>query len=50
MRSVNRLAQLYFKENNYEESLKYYKDLELISKNNREKLILMLDLLQIIIS
>ncbi len=37
-RSVNRLAQLYFKENNYEESLKYYKDLELISKNNREKI------------
>jgi len=25
-------------ENNYEESLKYYKDLELISKNNREKI------------
>jgi len=37
-RSINRLAQINFKENNYIESLKYYKDLERISKNNREKI------------
>ncbi len=37
-RSINRLAQIYLKEKNYSKSLSYYKNLENVSKNNREKI------------
>ena len=37
-RSLNRVALINLKSNNHEKSLEFYKDLELNSKNNREKI------------